>query len=168
MPISRLVLVVTAVTAGLAITACGAGGGGPIAAAQSGSGPAPGAVTFAKCMRGHGVPQFPDPGGPPPAGSHITLLDSQLPGTSDIHAPVFQAALKVCMKQFLGGHPRPPVSAAQKAAALKFAECMRADGVRNFPDPKFPGNRGIAIEAPAGVDASGPAYEHAQQVCGNP
>jgi len=119
-------------------------------------------------MRGHGITQFPDPGGPPPAGSHITLLGSRLPGTTDIHAPAFQAALTPCMKQLLAGHPRPPVSAAQKAAALKFAECMRAHGVRNFPDPRFPGNRGIAIETPVGADASGPAYQHAQQVCGNP
>ena len=52
------------------------------------------------------------------------------------------------MKQFLAAHPRPPLSAAQKAAALKFAQCMRAHGVPHFPDPRFPAGGGIAIATP--------------------
>ena len=163
----RLALGAAAGAVGIAVAACGSGGGA-IASAQTGSGPGPGTVTFAKCMRGRGVPQFPDPGGPRPAGSSISILGAQLPSTIDIKAPAFQAALKVCMKRFLAGHPRPPLSAAQKAGVLKFAQCMRIHGVPNFPDPRFPPGGGIAIPGPAGASASSPAFRHAQQVCGSP
>jgi hypothetical protein len=152
---------------GLVIAACG-GHSGPIASAQTGSQPGPGAVTFAKCMRGHGVSQFPDPGAPPAAGSSVSILGSQLPPTINIKAPAFQSALDTCMKQFDAAHPRPPVSEAQKAAALAWARCIRAHGVPNFPDPKFPGNRGIALPTPAGANPDAPAFRHARQACGNP
>jgi hypothetical protein len=72
------------------------------------------------------------------------------------------------MKQFLAGHPRPPVSAAQKAAAVKYSECMRAHGVPNFPDPKFPPGDGIGFATPVNVNLNSPAAQHAQQVCQQP
>lgn len=162
---SLLAPVVGAAT--LALAACGSSGG-PIASAQTGSGPGPGTVTFAKCMRGHGVPQFPDPGAPPPAGSSVSILGAALPPTINIKAPAFRAALNTCMTAFLAAHPRPPLSAAKKAAVLKFAGCMRAHGVPNFPDPKFPAHGGIALGTGAEIDPNSPAFQHAQQVCGNP
>ena len=163
----RLLLAPAVGAATLALAACGSGGG-PIASAQTGSGPGPGTVTLAKCMRGHGVPQFPDPGGPRPAGSSISILGAALPPTINIKSPAFRSALNTCMKQFLAAHPRPPLTAAQKAAALMFAQCMRVHGVPHFPDPRFPAGGGIAIATPAGVDANAPAFQHAQQVCGKP
>ncbi|MDQ1721457.1 MAG: hypothetical protein QOI26_1191 [Pseudonocardiales bacterium] len=36
--------------------------------------------------------------------------------------------------------------------ALKFAQCMRDNGVPNFPDPKFSGDGGMSIDVPAGSD----------------
>jgi hypothetical protein len=154
----------------LALSGCGSGSG-PIAASQTGSGPGPGTVKFAECMRSHGVSQFPDPGGSPgggSAGSHISILGSQLPSSINIQAPSFQAALKPCMSQFNATHPRPPVSAATKAAILKFAQCMRTHGVPTFPDPRFPAGGGIAIQAPPGVSGNSPSFDHAQKACGNP
>lgn len=162
---SLLALVVGAAV--LALAACGTGGG-QSAATQTGSGPGPGAIGFAKCMRGHGVPQFPDPGNAAPAGSSISILGAHLPANTNINAPAFHSALDMCMKAFRAGHPRPPVSAAQKAAALKFAQCMRTHGVPHFPDPRFPPGGGIGIGEPAGVSATSPSFLHAQQMCGNP
>jgi hypothetical protein len=46
--------------------------------------------------------------------------------------------------------------------ALAYAECMRANGVSNFPDPKAGG--GFAFHAPAGVISS-PAFRAAQAKC---
>jgi hypothetical protein len=149
----------------LAIAACG-GGGGPIASAQTGSRPGPGTVTIAKCMREHGVSQFPDPGGPPPAGSSISILGASLPPTVNIKAPAFRSALNTCMKQFLAAHPRPPMSAAKRAAFLKSARCMRAHGVPNFPDPTFPSNGGVAVRVGPGVKPQSPAFQHARAACG--
>jgi hypothetical protein len=165
-PWLRLLAVIAAGAVALAVAACGSGG--PGASAQTGSGPGAGTVTFAKCMRAHGVPQFPDPGSPAPAGSSVSILGAKLPPTMNIHAPAFQSALHTCMKQFLAGHPRPPVSAAQKAAALSFARCVRAHGVPNFPDPHFPAGGGIAIPGVPDGNPNAPAFQHAQQVCGNP
>ena len=167
MHVVRLLLAPAVGAATLALAACGSGGG-PIASAQTGSAPGPGAVAFAKCMRGHSVPQFPDPGGPPPAGSSVSILGAALPPTINIKSPAFRSALSTCMKQFLAAHPRPPLSAAQKAAALRFAQCMRAHGVPHFPDPRFPAGGGIAIAGPVGNDSNSPAFQHAQQVCGQP
>jgi hypothetical protein len=119
-------------------------------------------------MRSHGVPQFPDPGNAPPTGSTISILGAHLPPSINIRSPAFRSALTICMKRFLAGHPRPPVSAAQKAAALKFARCVRAHGVPHFPDPRFPAGGGIAIPGVPDSNPNAPALQHAQQVCGNP
>ncbi len=170
MGLVRLASAAVIATTALAVAACG-GGSGPIASNQTGSGPGPGAITFAKCMRGHGVPDFPDPGGTPAAGSSISILGAQLPPTTNIKAPAFRSALNTCMKQFNATHPRPPVSAAQKATAVKFAECMRAHGVPQFPDPKFPPGGGIELgpgPGSANLNSNTPAFQHAEQACGHP
>lgn len=44
---------------------------------------------------------------------------------------------------------------------LAFSECMRADGVPNFPDPAPDGG----IQLPNGVDPSSPAFQAARSKC---
>lgn len=96
------------------------------------------ALTFAKCMRAHGVPDFPDP----------TVQDNaQAKGVrfevsaSIRNSPQFQPATKVCQKQAGFGQLSPAVLQAMMTAALKFAECMRSHGVTNYPDPVDEGNK---------------------------
>ncbi len=48
-------------------------------------------------------------------------------------------------------------------AVLKFAQCMRANGVHNFPDPS-PGG-GFVFRAGSGFDPSSPAVKAAQAKC---
>jgi hypothetical protein len=59
------------------------------------------------------------------------------------------------------------------------AQCMRAHGVPNFPDPKVsvgPGGRGITMSIGAQAAAGGPgrlspaspAFQKAQKACGGP
>jgi hypothetical protein len=55
-------------------------------------------------------------------------------------------------------------SSAGPPGALAFAECMRANGVSNFPDPK-PGGGGFDFHASAGIISS-PAFKAAQAKCG--
>ena len=47
--------------------------------------------------------------------------------------------------------------------AIKFADCMRAHGVPNFPDPS-PGG-GIQISSSSGIDPRSPAFQEAQNAC---
>jgi hypothetical protein len=56
-------------------------------------------LQFARCMRGHGVPNFPDPKVISSSGGNQQVY---LPGIN-VQAPAFQAAAKAC-----GGGPKGP------------------------------------------------------------
>lgn len=89
------------------------------------------AVRFAECMRRNGVQQFPDPD-----ASGALTIDEVANGSSvNTKTPTFARALHACKTLepagFTGFHRTP----AQQAAALKFARCIRGNGVPDFPDP---------------------------------
>jgi hypothetical protein len=113
------------------ISACGSGapagtGGGGNTAANAQK-----AVKFAACMRSNGVSQFPDPG----AGGKLTI-DGVVNGSSlDPDAPAFKQAMNACKDLEPAGFTGSKRSPQQMAAALKFAQCVRANGVPDFPDP---------------------------------
>jgi hypothetical protein len=52
---------------------------------------------------------------------------------------------------------------SEKEAALKFARCMRENGVPDFPDPEFDENGGISLSLPGGVDPT--TVDAAQEKC---
>jgi hypothetical protein len=88
------------------------------------------AVKFTKCMRDNGVKEFPDPD---PSG---TLTIEVINGSSlDPSTAAWKKAISACKDLeppgFTGGKRSPE----QQKAALKFAECMRDNGVKDFPDP---------------------------------
>lgn len=90
------------------------------------------AVRFAECMRDNGVAGFPDPD----ASGELTI-DGVLNGSSlDPNAPAWTRAIAACKdlqpSGFTGGGRR---SADRQAAALRFAQCIRDNGVKDFPDP---------------------------------
>jgi hypothetical protein len=90
------------------------------------------AVKFAECMRENGVSQFPDPD----ASGNLTI-DGVLNGSSlDPNSPEWRGAISACKDLqppgFTGGGER---SAGQQEAALQFAQCIRENGVTDFPDP---------------------------------
>jgi hypothetical protein len=43
-------------------------------------------------------------------------------------------------------------SANERENAVKFSQCMRDNGVSDFPDPNFSGGGGVSIDVPAGTD----------------
>jgi len=149
----------------MAVAACGTGSGSSSAATGAADDSA--GLVFARCMRAHGLPHFPDPGGPRPSGNVISILGAHLPPSTDVRAPAFRSALSRCLKLITDGHPPPPVSAGQKAQALGFAKCMRDHGVPDFPDPVFKNGR-IGQALGPGDDRKSPAVKHATQVCGQP
>jgi hypothetical protein len=99
--------------------------------------------TAARCMRAHGVPNFPDPdkyGGNPVSGSPntpgITIAGVTFGG------PAFVRAEKLCNPLGLAG-PRPAISEHQKEQLIGFAECMRHHGLTQWADPTFPPTGGV-------------------------
>jgi hypothetical protein len=146
------------------IAACGSNSPGTQKAATADSGQA---LQFARCMRAHGVPNFPDP-----TGGHLDLQVRQTPGSTnvngvEVNGPAFQAAMQTCHRYLPnGGQPRGPVSAAVRTAALQFAHCMRSHGVPSFPDPRFQGG-GVteSLHAGSGIEPNSPAFKTAQQTC---
>jgi hypothetical protein len=180
----RILTPVGCVLAGAALLAgCGGSGNGRNAgsATASSSGRAHAGLKMAQCMRANGVPSFPDPssnGGPigiAGGGSNGTVTV----GGVSVAQSTLRAAFQKCQKDLPQG---PPLTSAQIASlrqgALKMAQCMRAHGVPNFPDPQIttgPGGHGIGIRIGPGPGAGGqtagnakrppPAFQSAQKVC---
>lgn len=113
------------------ISGCGSGTPAGTAGAQSTTTTASEAVRFSECMRGHGVGRFPDPG---PSGK-LTIDEIANGSSLDTSSPTFTRALSACHKLEPGGFTGRRRSAAQTRAALRFAACIRAHGVTDFPDP---------------------------------
>jgi hypothetical protein len=162
----------------LAVPAVLAGCGG----ASSGSGQVGSApkhadmVAFAACMRAHGVPSFPDPGGNGHGGLQVSASQRSGQGASlsvngvAVRAPAFRSAMTTCRSHLPnGGVPSAADTARMRAQALAMSRCMRAHGVPNFPDPTFgrgPGGGFAAMISARGMDPNSPAFKAAQNICG--
>jgi hypothetical protein len=110
------------------ISACGSNA--PAATSGGGNNVAQ-AVKFAQCMRANGVSQFPDPD-----ASGALTIDGVVNGSSlDPNSAAFQQAISACKDLEPAGFMGPQRSPQQQEAALKFAQCIRDNGVPDFPDP---------------------------------
>lgn len=141
--------------AGLALSAAACGG-------SSGGGPTHDrALAYARCLRGHGVPNWPDP------GSNGVFDKSKLTAQRlGAGASRIQAAQTACRNLAPSGG-RPPNAARQQqiaAQARSFSRCVRAHGVPGFPDPGSDGR--IPDPATVGVDQGSPKFEAANAACG--
>jgi hypothetical protein len=125
-------------------------------------------------MRAHGVSNYPDPS-TSGAGLHISITPSL--GINP-QAPAFQAAQKSCRHLALsGGQPSAQASAQAKAQLLRTAECMRAHGITDFPDPQtgsppssgnFTAVRsvlGAFLAIPSSINTQSPAFTQAAAAC---
>lgn len=118
------------------------------------------ALAYSQCMRKNGVPNFPDPG--VQGGFSINSKSGINPNSSQ-----FQHAQTVCQKKLPGGGPNPAQQAQHLAQALKFSECMRKNGVTDFPDPVAVGNGGIGIRinAKSGINPNSAQFQAATTKC---
>lgn len=148
------------------ISACGSGG--PVSTGTGGGGAgtanAQKAVPFAKCMRRNGVSNFPDP---PASGSYT--IDGIANGSSlDTGTSAFTEALAACRSLEPAGFTGGKRSAQQQSAALKFAECIRANGVKDFPDPANGQPLVDTYRIPSAATSSGMSILNAaMQTCGD-
>jgi len=113
---------------------------------------------FSACMRKHGVRSFPDPN-----GQGVITIRSGM--GIDPGSPAFTSARSVCDKLLPnGGQPTPAQLAQHQQQMLAFSACMRAHGLKDFPDPS---NGGLRIEDHPGsdLDPNNPTFQKAQQAC---
>lgn len=143
----------------LALAACG---GGDPAGRSSGQPDDKAELAFARCMREAGI-NLPDPGAPGSGPRRVELGTSVSPQT-------LRAATETCRKK-TGGGPKPLSEAEQaefRDAALKFAQCMRRNGV-DVPDPQTSASGGgIVIDDSGkggGPNPDSPAFQRAQKAC---
>jgi hypothetical protein len=81
-------------------------------------------VKFAECMRSSGVGDFPDPN----ANGEFVYGVSVTPA-------VFDKAVAACKALEPPGSLSAQRSPKQQSLSLKFAKCVRNNGVKDFPDP---------------------------------
>ena len=177
----RLACVAAACTSALA--ACGSSTK-PTSTSKVGSSGASAAVKYSDCMRSHGVPNFPDltPSGGPFGRQ---LARSRI----NLNAPAYQTASSDCQKLMPAAKAAVgPTFAATKAQMVALAKCMRAHGLKTFPDPTTstatsasgapppPGTSSMSYSGPGGSvslnipDAlqQSPAFNRDATACGFP
>ena len=89
------------------------------------------AVKFAECMRANGVSAFPDPD----ASGELTIETVANGSSVDTSSAAFEQALSACKDLEPSGFTGGKVTAQQRKPRLEFAQCIRDNGVNDFPDP---------------------------------
>jgi hypothetical protein len=130
MNISRTAAALAA-TAILALAGCSAGGTSSGSAGAHGGNPnSPDAdlMQMVQCFRAHGMPEWPDPNYDPRDGRWH--LDGP---------PLKADTRQACAAVMPHATPASPVPSAQFHDLLRYAQCLRAHGVPNWPDPTVDG-----------------------------
>jgi hypothetical protein len=139
--------------AGLALLA-GCGGqpssAGPVGAQAVSSK----AVTYSRCMRSHGVPAFPDP----TSRGGVPKVTPQQAGVSNSR---FQAAQRACAPLL---QPTQAQAPQIMTGLLKFARCMRSQGIPTWPDPTTDRNGQPVFNIP-GINPDSPRVSDAADQC---
>jgi hypothetical protein len=131
-PARTAAAIIAAAALVLLMAACG--GGSPSSTGGSSNGAATtstSAVGFSRCMRSHGVPNFPDPVG---SGGIAKETVQQL----GVSSSQYQAATQACGHLLPGGGNSGRTQAEVQqwwSGMLSFARCMRSHEVSDWPDP---------------------------------
>jgi hypothetical protein len=160
-PIRRMAATIAAVL----VAGCGSNGPGvPSGSNTSNQSTASGGtlarfLAYSRCMRSHGVHDFPDPTTSP--GGAVAIQINRGPG-SDLEPtnPTYEAANHACRALEPSGLQAPTPSAQKLAAELKWARCMRSHGLPTFPDP----NRQGAFDRTK-INEDAPAFQTASNTC---
>jgi hypothetical protein len=116
---------------------------------------------WAACIRSHGDPNQADP--TIDANKDIQIFMDNVPKAleDEVHGSTgpcssYLLAAEIALR---GGQPAPADDPAQD---VRFAECMRANGVPNWPDPSANGETDFNG---TGVDPNSPAVQNATKLC---
>ena len=114
-----------------------------------------GMLAFARCMRAHGVQNFPDPDS---QGSFPPLTQQAL----GVSKQTSLTAQQACKDLLPGGGSATPQQRRQKLAfGVKVAQCLRAHGYPNVPDPTGLGSQAL----PPGIDTNSPQFQTIETAC---
>ncbi|MDE3069931.1 MAG: hypothetical protein KGJ43_04310 [Acidobacteriota bacterium] len=168
-----------AASAALLVAACGASSGPGVAHLSSGNGSAPassgsagsaaaGATSaqqkleaFSRCMRTHGVPNFPEP-----VEGRFEIAPGTLGGRGK-GSGQFRSARGACGKLLPnGGVLSPQQQRERQELVLKVSACIRSHGVPDFPTPTVEGNHvRLNLKRGSGVDLRSPQFQSALAAC---
>jgi hypothetical protein len=155
---------------GQVLAACGSSSNRPAAKSHADAG-----IAFSRCMRSHGVTDFPDPSG---GGGGVQFHISG--NAINPASPAFRSARAGCSKLLPGGGPGRHASDQEIMQDTEIAECMRKHGVTGFPDPVVTSTpprinpadyseaeygNGILIGIPKSINVTSPAFEAAAKAC---
>jgi hypothetical protein len=165
---------------GLATAACSSGPSTPgVAGASSGTTPTTAAtasgnqpqrlgsaaaqLAYSQCMRAHGVSNFPDPN----SQGQLIIQGNGSSGL-DPNSATFKAAEQVCQSKL--PKPTPAQQAQNYSNALRMSRCMRAHGLKDFPDPSASSGGAIRISSggpnsSSDLNPNNPLFQAAQKVC---
>jgi hypothetical protein len=153
----------------LLAAACSGGGAHPLGPATPGPDSVQQMDLFARCMRSHGEPDFyltsRQQGNSDPSATVLSIMGYQVTGV-DPQTAQFTSAMKSC-KHLLPGGGGQPVSQKELNSLVKEAECMRAHGFPDYPDPERAPNGGVEEQPlPSSIDTSSPQFLAAEKACG--
>ncbi len=156
---------------GLALAGCG---GSSSPQKTSTTSPKPGGIVaaadrFAACMRDHGSPNFPDPV-VSTSGNGGTVVAIRAPAGAVSPGRRKPMIPKPCRgilpsPQNVSPQQQAQQDATRRADLLSFAKCLRANGMKNFPDPTSQGQLTLQMITAAGVDLRAPQTLTAAKAC---
>jgi hypothetical protein len=146
----------------LSLIAAGCGGASPNGPGGTARGGQPGAqaIAYSRCMRSHGVPDFPSP---QISGSGNSVgVKMAVPASIANGNPKFAGAQQACRGlEPNGGAPQGAPGAQELARAVSYATCMRSHAEPSFPDPN---SRGVFVLG-SQVNTQSPQFEAADRAC---
>jgi len=152
---SRRAAAITAAVAGAACLAAACSS--PQSPAGKPSSPATQALAHSKCMRSHGVPDFPDP----KINGNSVSMGVGTRGDLNPSNPAFKAASRACRSLSPAGANPPAQSAQELATDVKFADCMHSHGYPSFPDPDSHG----VFNLPPAINPNSAQFGSATNTC---
>ena len=146
------------------VAGCGGSPSSTGAGSSASKASAQGPYAYSRCIREHGVTNFPDPHVVTHAGA--TSVSQMIP-QSVAASPAFKSAQKACqhLQPSAQNGPGPDEGQQHKEVLLAFARCLRGHGVSDFPDPNGQGRLTLTMISAAGVDLHAPNFLTAARAC---
>jgi hypothetical protein len=122
------------------------------------SGASAGALAFARCMRSHGFPKWPDP----ESNGEFDKAKLRQLNLSPSRARAIEG--RFCNSDFENGRQGQTITPAERTDYVKAAACMRSHGFPDVPDPTFPNNI-VTLNIPSSINTESSTFKSAARTC---